>query len=548
MQLPSVIKNIRGNKNKSDGDAPEQKSQKQKKQTLKFDLSKFEPGFLGKKKNKPVFAKTPEIIHLPEFETDYNVLDRYWLNPPFAYANIYQDEYSHIHYQMVEPKLSERELIVLEETFEHLRSMLVYDTVKKRDEFGLDRELLRGIITDFDPEITAERCDILIYYLNRNFLGYGKLDPLMHDEKIEDITCNGSDMPIFLYHGKFANTETNLVFDNVELNKFVLKLAQKADKQLSLTTPIIDAALPGGSRAQITYSDIVSSKGSSFTIRKFKADPMTPVDLINTKTYSSELMAHIWLAVENRKSMIIAGGTASGKTSSMNAASFFIPAVSKIVSIEDTREIQLPHVNWLAMKTRETLSSSNLAAFGNVTMFSLLKSALRQRPEYIIVGEVRGEEAQTLFQAMNTGHTTYSTLHAGNVKEAVNRLINDPINVPAAMFGALNLIAIQGLLYDEGKGVRRCLSLNEIVLDEDKIKWNPLFEWNHLTDKFDKVCKNSLVFDHIAYQNGWSKETLQAHLDFKKHALDKMAALGSPSVKDVEHMIAETILGERDLK
>ncbi|WP_319377852.1 type II/IV secretion system ATPase subunit [uncultured Methanocorpusculum sp.] len=270
----------------------------------------------------------------------------------------------------------------------------------------MDRDLLNKTITSFDKELPPERIETLIYYLYRNFLGYGKLDPLLHDDKIEDITCNGANIPIFLYHRRFGNIETNCSFENIELNKFVLKLAQKADKQLSLTTPLVDAALPDGSRAQITYSDIVSSKGSSFTIRKFKADPMTPADLVAGGTYSSELMAYIWLAVENRKSMIIAGGTASGKTSTMNAASFFIPDVAKIVSIEDTREIQLPHINWLPMRTRE--STATVSA-GNIDMFSLLRAALRQRPEYIIVGEVRGAEAQTLFQAMNTafeGKTT----------------------------------------------------------------------------------------------------------------------------------------------
>jgi len=497
----------------------------------------------GKPEQKTVFEEPPQVLHLPPFETEYEILDRYWLTPPYAYANIYRDEYDNVHYQMVEPKLNEKELVVLEETFEHLRSMLVYDTVRKRGELELDPYLLREVITNFDPDITPERRDTLVYFLNRNFLGYGKLDPLMHDEKIEDITCNGADIPIFLYHRRFANVETDILFDSTELNKYVLKLAQRGDKQLSLTSPIIDAALPEGSRVQLTYSDIISSKGSSFTVRKFKAEPMTPADLVVSNTYSSELMAHLWLAVENRKSMIIAGGTASGKTSTMNAASFFIPAVAKIVSIEDTREIQLPHVNWLPMKTRE--STSNVSGVGNVSMFSLLKAALRQRPEYIIVGEVRGEEAQTLFQAMNTGHTTYSTLHAGNVKEAINRLVNDPINVPAAMFGALNLVVIQSLLYGEGKGFRRCLSLNEITVNDDKIAWTPLFQWNHTTDRFDKVYTHSAVFDSIAYQNGWTDEQLKERINSKKQALDEMAASGHTNPDAVEKAIIETILRER---
>ncbi len=200
------------------------------------------------------------------------------------------------------------------------------------------------------------------------------------------------------------------------------------------------------------------------------------------------------------------------------------------------------------MKTRE--STSNVSGVGNVSMFSLLRAALRQRPEYIIVGEVRGEEAQTLFQAMNTGHTTYSTttystLHAGNVKEAINRFVNDPINVPAAMFGALNLVVIQSLLYGEGKGFRRCLSLNEITVNDDKIAWTPLFQWNHTTDRFDKVYTHSAVFDSIAYQNGWTDEQLKERINSKKQALDEMAASGHTNPDAVEKAIIETILRER---
>ena len=533
---------------KETGDAePEKKSFASlfaKKETGNTEPEKKSFASLFAKKEKPVFEEPPQVLELPPFETEYEVVDRYWLTPPYAYANLYRDSFGNVHYQMVEPKLTEKELVILEETYEHMKTILVYDNVRKKGEFELDRELLRELITGYDPKITPERRDTLIYYLNRNTLGYGRLDALLHDERIEDITCNGAGIPLFLYHRRFANVQTDIVFDANELNKYVLKLAQKADKQISLTTPLIDAALPEGSRAQITYSDIVSAKGSSFTIRKFKADPMTPAELVRSNTYSAELMAHLWLAVENKKSLIIAGGTASGKTSTMNAASFFIPSVAKIVSIEDTREIQLPHVNWLAMKTRESLGTQG--AQGNISMFTLLKAALRQRPEYIIVGEVRGEEAQTLFQAMNTGHTTYSTLHAGNVKEAINRLINDPINVPVAMFGALNLVLVQSLLYGDGKGFRRCLSLNEIIVEEDRVSWNPLFVWNNKTDRFDKVYTKSAVFDNIAYQNNWTDEEMARRLENRRLALEEMASSGKTSVAEVDRAIIETRMRERE--
>ncbi|MFA5330792.1 MAG: type II/IV secretion system ATPase subunit [Methanoregula sp.] len=480
----------------------------------------------------------PDLPTLPPLDNidESRVLDRYWLVPPFSYVNITRDWEMNPRYDIVEPRISEKELILLEETYERLRTVLIYDTPVKRDLVRLDENEIKQIIREFDPEITEERMGILVYFLSRNFTGYGKLDPFMHDEQIEDITCNGAGIPIFIYHRRFANLESNISFENDELNKFVLKIAQKADKQMSLTSPLVDAALPGGARAQITYTDVISSKGSSFTIRKFKADPMTPVDLISIGTYNSELMAYIWLFVENNKSMIVVGGTASGKTSTMNAISFFIPQTSKIVSIEDTREIQLPHKNWLPMRTRE--GGKNLEA-GDVDMFLLLKTALRQRPEYIIVGEVRGAEAQTLFQAMNTGHTTFSTLHAGGVKEAINRLTHDPINVPSVMFGALDLMLIQGLQHKEGVGFRRCLSLNEMVVEGSEIRWIPLFEWNSMTDHFDHVFTKSAALADIAYSHGWSEEDLASQVEIRKKLLERMVEKKITGIDEISHFINE---------
>lgn len=470
----------------------------------------------------------------PEDET--MLIERYWLVPPFTYVKIIKNWEMDLEYEVIEPKVSEKEFILLEETYEELRNVLIYTSpVSKRDVI-FDETQVKQIIRSFNPEIANDRLDVLIYFLRCNFAGFGKLDPLMHDASIEDITCNGKNLPVFVYHRKYANLATNIMFHEGELDKYTLKLAQKAGKQMSLTSPLVDGALPGGSRIQITYSDVVSSKGSSFTIRKFKADPMTPVDLISLSTYSAEMIAIIWLCVENGKSMIIVGGTASGKTSTMNAISFFVPPISKIVSIEDTREIQLPHKNWLPLKTRE--GGKNFDS-GDVNMFTLLKSSLRQRPEYIIVGEVRGAEAQTLFQAMNTGHTTFSTLHAGGVKEAINRLTHDPINVPDVMFSALNLMVIQGLQYSAGVGFRRCLSLNEIYVEGDDIRWNPLYEWNLKTDAFDRVYEQSKTLDSIAYTNGWTREELQSQIDVRKRLLERMVDKKIHNINEILHFINE---------
>ena len=192
-----------------------------------------------------------------------------------------------------------------------------------------------------------------IYYLKRDLSGYGPLDPLMQDPCLEDLSCNGNDLPVFIFHRDYGSLPTSVIFREDELNQFVLKLAQKANKQISLSNPMVDATLPDGARVQITYSDVVSLRGSSFTIRKFRAEPMTPLDLIRFGTYNAETLAFLWLAIEHRKSLLVVGGTASGKTSTMNAVSLFIPQNAKVVSLEDTREIQLPHRNWLPTQTRE---------------------------------------------------------------------------------------------------------------------------------------------------------------------------------------------------
>lgn len=477
----------------------------------------------------------PETSALPEvskslLEEGVTILDTYWLLAPYSYVAIVEDKEQNKSYRVFEPLITEKEKLILEETDAELRSVMLYDATKLNEEIKFDYATVHRIISKLDPSIDIRRTGIICYYLERNFHGYGRLDPLMHDENIEDITCNGPGIPLFIYHRKYANLPVNIVFNGEDLNRYVLKIAQKADKQLSLTSPLVDAALPGGARAQITYTDVVSSKGSSFTIRKFKSDPMTPIDLIDYGTYDAEIMAFLWLCVENRKSAIVVGGTASGKTSMMNAFSLFIPQFAKIVSIEDTREIQMPHKNWLPMKTRESTAESGK---GNVDMFSLLKAALRQRPEYIIVGEVRGSEAQTLFQAMNTGHTTYSTLHAGGIEQAINRLTTNPINVPPSMFGALNLMIIQQLQYVNKRMARRCIFIAETFVKKNYIDYNILYKWQPATDTFEKIYRDSRVLKEIAYSQGWTDAQVREEIDKRKEIL---LGLLQHRIRDSDHI------------
>jgi flagellar protein FlaI len=492
----------------------------------------------------------PEPLPEPEIDPDasdepepldtekpeHGLLTRYPVTPPYSSVKIVRQGNTGFTYIIIEPPLSAREKTILRETYTYLRDVIIYDDIENNVEKHLNTSVIYPVFCQFDPALSKERLAVLYYYLKRDLSGYGPLDVLMRDPAIEDMSCNGKDLPVFIFHRDYGSLPTSVVFSEGELNQFVLKIAQKANKQVSLSNPMVDATLPDGARIQITYSDVVSTKGSSFTIRKFREEPMTPLDLISLKTYDAEILAFLWLAIEHHKSMIIAGGTASGKTSTMNAVSLFIPQNAKIVSLEDTREIQLPHKNWLPTQTRE-LTASGVKG-DDIDLFSLLKACMRQRPEYIIVGEVRGHEAQTLFQAMNTGHATLSTIHAGSVQEAINRLTHDPINVSPVMFTALDLIVIQSLYSIGNTRIRRCLSIHEINVDaHGEIHSAPLYEWDMESDAFRKITADSHVLADIATHRGWSAEEVQCQLQKRVEFFTWALEVRPPDIRDLANAI-----------
>jgi len=483
---------------------------------------------------RPVSATTPE-------GHEAGLLEWYWIEEPFAEVRIIRRGNAGFTYTVEEPVISPEERAVLIETSGHLRKMIVYDDPEKPPVSGLDAVTIGRVIREFHPRITEDRLAVLSYYLRRDLSGFGPLEALMRDPALEDISCNGEDLPVFVFHRSYGSLPTNIRFREGELDQFVLKLAQKANKQISLSNPMVDATLPGGSRVQITFSNIVSLRGSSFTIRKFRAEPMTPLDLIRYKTYSPEVLAFLWLVIEHRKSLIIAGGTASGKTSTMNAVSIFIPLNAKIVSLEDTHEIRLPHKNWLATITRELAFSGGQG--DDIDLFGLLKASMRQRPEFIIVGEVRGREAQTLFQAMNTGHATLSTLHAGSVREAINRLTHEPIDVPPVMFTALDLVVSQSVFTYGNQRVRRCSAINEIeVNDEGAIVPRLLYSWDVGSDTIRRVSAESKVLGEIAVLRGWSAERVEEELKRREEFLRLALDVPPPDIVDLAnamHSIGE---------
>ncbi len=412
------------------------------------------------------------------------------------------------------------------------------DAVKSRVLRRKSLELLGYYSMDLNPRSVHK----ILHFLERNYIGYGKLDAMLKDSHIEDISCDGIGVPVFIYHNMHKNIETNVTFGEEYLNSFVIQLVQRGGKHISIGSPMVNATLPDGSRLQATLGKEVTTRGSSFTIRRFKEDPFTPIDMLNFKTCSSEMLAYLWLAIENNKSMILAGGTASGKTSALNAVSMFVPPIAKVVSIEDTRELTLHHENWIAGVTREAIIAHE--GVGEISMFELLKAALRQRPEYILVGEVRGAEALTLFQAMSTGHTTYSTMHASDIETLLNRLQGEPINVPHAMLQALNIVCIQMQTYIGSERVRRTKTLLEITgLDQRTggVRINDLYTWDPASDTFN-YSGNSYVLDQIIEERGWTKNQLTDALSERKEILEYMAERNINNYKEISQIVQQYAL------
>ena len=378
---------------------------------------------------------------------------------------------------------------------------------------------LEGLSVRPEPALVEEdamtlseyQVEKLLYLLKRDFVGYERIDGIKHDINVEDISCDGYDSPVFVYHGEYENVITNVYHGSDELDDFVVKLAQRSGKGISKRQPQVDATLPDGSRSQLTLGKEVSDHGTNYTIRQFKDVPFTPTDLINWRTFSLEQMALLWLAIENNKSLIFAGGTASGKTTSLNAVSLFIPSNAKIVSIEDTREVELPQRNWIASVTRPSFSDDEQ---GDVDEFDLLEAALRQRPDYIVMGEIRGEEGRTLFQVMSTGHTTYTTFHADSVGEVLKRFTTEPINVSKTLFTALDLVSIQTQTRVNGKKVRRSKSIteiNEYSAEHDEINVQDIYQWHADGDEFEEVGRSN-VLEKIRFDRGWDYDQLNEEL------------------------------------
>lgn len=448
----------------------------------------------------------PKIVekHIREIEIE-PIIDGY------SYVRIKYDNIANDYmYEVIEPNLTEEEEDILEVLKETLIDSLelLFEATKAEKEAYL-RKAIETLLADIGVSLNPISKERVTYYILRDFLRYGAIDVTMTDVQVEDLSCDGMNVPLYVFHRKYGSIQSNLRFrTSEELDGFVVWLAQRCGKHISVAEPMLDATIPDGSRLQATLGTHVTKRGSSFTIRRFRENPFTPLDMIRFRTMSLDMMAYLWLCIENGKSILVCGGTASGKTTTLNAVLLFIPPQMKIVSIEDTRELNLPHENWVPLLTRHGFGGKDASgkAAGEIDMFELLTAALRQRPQYMMVGEVRGAEAYVVFQAMATGKSAYTTFHAESVQAMVHRMEQPPIEVPRALLSALNMVLIQAQVKVGTKMTRRVKSLTEVVgidPDNNELITNSVYVWNPADDTFN-YSGHSYIYEQIAVTKGWS--------------------------------------------
>lgn len=475
----------------------------------------------------------------PIAEKHINEIEVQPIQPGYSYVRIKYDTISNEYlYDVIEPVLTTDEEFILDflkgrliDAFE----MVEIDDMKEREKYL--RELAIKVLRENEIHLNPISKERILYYVVRDFLGYGLIGVPMIDPNVEDISCDGVKIPIYIFHRKYGSIKSNLRFQShKELDGFVVWLVQRCGKHISVATPMVDATVPDGSRLQATLGEHVTKRGSSFTIRRFRENPFTPVDLLKFKTMSTEMMAYIWIAIESGQSMMVCGGTASGKTTTLNAVLLFIPPQMKIVSIEDTRELNLPHENWIPSLTRSGFGGKSLItgkAAGEIDMFDLLTAALRQRPQYLMVGEVRGAEAYIVFQAMATGKTCYTTFHAESVAAMVHRMENPPINLPRALVAALNIVLLQGQVKVGTKMTRRVKNLTEIVgidPETNELITNSVYSWNPADDTFS-YSGHSYVYEKVAASKNWSMKEMEREVKRRCDILEYMKLVESQRTK-----------------
>jgi len=508
-----------------------------KKLKIKINVGKYK-----KQKSKAAAPPPPPPKLIPR---GYKIVERYPLYEPFVHVAIGQNpktgEYKYF--------LDELQLDSLERTiYNRILDILLAEIEPPKKEVEDPRKFFaeeaKKIVDKYRislgwlPEVSWYK---ILYHAEKDLVGFGHIDALMRDPNIEDISCDGVKKPVYVWHRKYESIETNLTFNtDEELDNLVVKLVHMAGKHVSSAFPIVDASLPGKHRLAVCYRREVTPFGTAFTIRKFREDPYSIIDLINLGTFSEEMAAYFWLCLENRASIMVLGGTAAGKTTALNALACLIKPGSKIITIEETAELNLPHENWVSLIARQSYGLG-ASGVGEVTLFDLVKTSMRHRPDILIVGEVRGQEAYVLFQALATGHGGMCTMHAEDLDSAVKRLTQKPMDIAPAYIPLMNIVlTVRRVHLEKRKGERRAhrrvIYVDEIADYED---YRNVFKWRPAKDDFVSTLNNSVMLASISEHVGLTRKELIKEIERRKKVLHWMRVRGIRSYKDVANIIAE---------
>jgi flagellar protein FlaI len=444
----------------------------------------------------------------------WKVLERYPVNSPFAYAVIAQSPLLAKRYFIDEVPLTKTEAAIYSYLLDALEAELTVprEQVNPRQYFA---DQARKILLKYSIRVPAASWSKIIYFAERDLVGFGVLDGMMRDPNIEDLSIDALAKPIFIYHKGYESLETNVtVSDEEQLDNQITRLSHMAGKHVSTAFPIVQGTLPGRHRLVATFRREVSPQGSSATIRKFREDPLTIIDMLNLNLMDHKMAAYIWYLMQNRATAIVVGATGAGKTTLLNALVTLTRLNTKLVTIEEVQEINIPHLNWTSLVSRESYAATEEKA-GEVGLFDLVKAAMRMRPDILCVGEVRGEEAYVLFQAISTGHGGLCTLHADDSASALQRLTSEPMNVPKAFLPFLDLVFVVRRIAVPAPGggfraVRRVVALDEVVGPEEVSR---SFRWDPRTDTFKPSYDKSPKLERIARDNALLMEDILKEID-----------------------------------
>jgi len=462
------------------------------------------------------------------------VIENYPLKAPFSYANILQDqENGSISYQVDETKLNQSEEVIYNQLYRLIEENLDSPENIEKD-FGF-MSFVNKVLKENEKlfqDYPLASMEKVKYYLERDIAGFGLIDPLMNDPNIEDVSCSGIESPIYVWHRKYDSIPCNIKFEDVKLNSFVSRIVFRAGKHISSAYPISDLALEGNHRISVLYQKEVTPKGTSFTIRKFKQDPYSVVDLISFGTISIDVAAYLWMLMEAKMSIMVIGSTGSGKTTILNAITGLVNPDYKIFSVEDVAEINIKHENWFSLVARTGFGPTGE---GEIGLYDLIKSGVRHRPDYIVVGEIRGSEAYVMFQAMATGHGGLCTMHADSLESAGKRLQQKPMDIPASYLSLMNCaIVIRRVKGQDGKSIRKAISIQEINTADS---YHSAFKWEPKSDYFNAQLEDSIMLNRIAEQTGKTMEQIFEEYEKRKIVLKWLLQRGIRSYAQVaEHI------------